>query len=88
MSAMDDDYEAGTRALACQLFGYLFGQLAGHLDDDTCRTLYPDLLKRLDDNSDPIRVRTTTTLRKQELNIGPSYGIRFTVGSVQHHTRD
>eukprot|EP01048_Picozoa_sp_COSAG05_P011722 COSAG05_NODE_1123_length_5793_cov_4.158588_11_plen_56_part_00 len=26
-----------------------FKQLVGHLDDDTCRTIYPDLLKRLDD---------------------------------------
>jgi hypothetical protein len=32
------------------------------MDDDLCRSIYPDLLKRLDDNSDPIRIGARTSL--------------------------
>lgn len=63
LSALDDDYEVGTRAITCKLFAHIFGTLAGgHMDDDLCRSIYPDLLKRLDDNSDPIRIDAAVTL--------------------------
>ena len=62
LSALDDDYEPSTRAIVCKTFKHMFGILRGHMDEETCRTIYGDLLKRLDDNEDSIRIDAAAAL--------------------------
>ena len=62
LSALDDDYEVSTRAIVCKTFKHMFVVLRGHMDEETCRTIYGDLLKRLDDNDDSIRVDAAAAL--------------------------
>ena len=38
--------QASTRAITAKLFRYIFKTLRGHMDEDLCRTIYPELLKR------------------------------------------
>ena len=46
----------------CKTFKHMFGILRGHMDEETCRTIYGDLLKRLDDNEDSIRIDAAAAL--------------------------
>lgn len=55
VSCMEDDEEA-TRRLTCLSFRHLFEQLRGRLDDMAVTKLYGELLKRLDDSSDAVRL--------------------------------
>eukprot|EP00035_Acanthoeca_spectabilis_P038872 m.57037 g.57037 ORF g.57037 m.57037 type:complete len:852 (+) comp9334_c0_seq1:395-2950(+) len=60
VSLMDDDSE-DTRLIACRVAEYVLrthrdGFTADYAGYDKLHSLYPELLKRLDDNSDPIRL--------------------------------
>jgi len=60
--ALSDD-DAGTRMLATQAMACLLRLQAGRLDGDAVRALYVELLKRLDDSSDAVRVAACDCLR-------------------------
>ena len=57
-----DDGDAATRRLAAGILSELFGLLPGKLGDEAVRTMYPDLLKRLDDSNDAVRVAACAAL--------------------------
>jgi len=51
-----DDFDASTRELVCLSLDIMFRHLPGALSEQPVMELYPTLLKRLDDSSDPVRV--------------------------------
>ena len=55
-ACMSDD-DAGTRALACGVLAAALKRLAGALDGEVARSLQADLVKRLDDADDGVRLR-------------------------------
>ena len=57
---MDDDNKS-TRLISCRTLTRTFDLLGSRLDQDRLHNLYPDLLKRMDDSSDEIRVVATHT---------------------------
>ena len=91
LSALDDDYEASTRAIVCKTFKYMFVILRGHMDEETCRTIYGDLLKRLDDNDDSIRMDAAAALATfipcVPLPIGSTL-VEYTVQTLLIHLDD
>jgi len=63
-SGLDDD-NVETRRLGCCVFDALMEKLGkGGLDQDRTRKLYPELLKRLDDASDEVRVQACAPLTR------------------------
>lgn len=60
-ACMSDD-DAGTRALACGLLAASMTDLAGHLDGEFARAVQGDLVKRLDDADDGVRLRACALL--------------------------
>ena len=59
-SSMEDDNKS-TRLVTCRVLGHIFRILGSRLDQDRLHNMYPDLLKRLDDSSDDIRVAMCAT---------------------------
>lgn len=53
---LEEDFYSDTRLAACQLAEQLLLQCGGMLDDEQRRKVYPELLKRLDDSSNAVRV--------------------------------
>jgi len=61
-SILDDD-NSETRRLSCDIFASALPRLtAAALTSDTVRKLYPEMLKRLDDASDAIRLKVCTAI--------------------------
>ncbi|XP_076458968.1 dynein axonemal assembly factor 5-like [Babylonia areolata] len=60
-TTMDDDNKS-TRLISCRVMTRTFDTMGQDLDQDRLHNLYPELLKRLDDSSDEIRVTVTQTL--------------------------
>ncbi|XP_070187800.1 dynein axonemal assembly factor 5-like isoform X2 [Littorina saxatilis] len=60
ITAMDDDNKS-TRLISCRVMTRTFDTMGQSLDQDRLHNLYPELLKRLDDSSDEIRVMVTKT---------------------------
>ena len=57
-SCLDDD-NTETRLLTCGMLAVALDRLgAGRITDGWTRTLYPELLKRLDDASDAVRIKS------------------------------
>ena len=54
-SCLDDD-EPLTRSLTCDVLTFVFAAIRGSLDAELARDIYPELLKRLDDSNDQVRV--------------------------------
>jgi dynein assembly factor 5, axonemal len=54
-STLEDDSK-DTRLIACRIMLHLFTTVGRDLDQDRLHNIYPDLLKRLDDSSDDIRI--------------------------------
>ena len=59
-STMDEDNKS-TRLISCRVMTRTFDTLGRSLDQDRLHNMYPDLLKRLDDSSDEVRVMVTHT---------------------------
>jgi dynein assembly factor 5 len=60
-SVLGDD-DAVTRRITVTVLTSLFNAMGPSLDDDGVRQLYPELMKRLDDSNDDIRVGACTAL--------------------------
>ncbi|KAL8584267.1 hypothetical protein ACOMHN_034952 [Nucella lapillus] len=60
-TTMDDDNRSA-RLISCRVMTRTFDTLGRSLDQDRLHNLYPELLKRLDDSSDEVRVTVTRTL--------------------------
>jgi hypothetical protein len=60
-SCMSDDV-ASTRSMACALMSSMLKRLAGSLDGELARALQEDLVKRLDDADDAVRLRACSLL--------------------------
>ena len=71
LSAMDDDFDVGTRQVACDLLEPMFATMAGQADEQSLKTTYEEVLKRLDDNSDEVRIAATRALSSVLLCIEP-----------------
>ena len=59
-STLEDDSK-DTRLISCRVLLHLFSTVGRDLDQDRLHNLYPDLLKRLDDSSDDIRIAMAQT---------------------------
>lgn len=60
-STLDDDGRE-TRLVSCQVLSRIFDLVGDRLHEDhRLYNLYPDLLKRLDDSSDDVRIEATKT---------------------------
>mmetsp|Transcript_5713 Transcript_5713/g.23486 ORF Transcript_5713/g.23486 Transcript_5713/m.23486 type:complete len:938 (-) Transcript_5713:210-3023(-) len=55
-AALEEDYYADTRAAACHALAMLLERCGDRLTDEHRRYVYPELLKRMDDSRDEIRV--------------------------------
>jgi dynein assembly factor 5 len=60
VSTMDEENKS-TRLISCRVLTRTFDTMGLSLDQDRLHNLYPELLKRLDDSSDEIRVMVTHT---------------------------
>lgn len=61
-SCLEEDYYADTRQATCHVMDGLLRIVAGKLTYDQKRLIYAELLKRLDDSNDAIRIAATKTL--------------------------
>ena len=59
-SCLEDD-NVSTRLVTCRAIMHIFNTVGPALDRDRLHNMYPDLLKRLDDASDDVRVATCKT---------------------------
>ena len=60
LSLMDDDNK-GTRLVACRVMTRTFDLCGSLIDQDRLHNMYLELLKRLDDSNDEIRVTVSKT---------------------------
>ncbi|XP_048757748.2 dynein axonemal assembly factor 5-like [Ostrea edulis] len=60
ITTMDDDNKS-TRLICCRVMTRLFDLMGGELGQDRLHNMYPDLLKRLDDSSDEVRITVSKT---------------------------
>lgn len=77
VSCLEDDEEA-TRRLACLSLRHFFEQLRGRLGEVAVSKLYGELLKRLDDSSDAVRLAVCGALGPF-FAVGPRAAYRGTV---------
>ena len=56
VSALEEDYYADTRAASCHAMRHLLLTAGDKLTDEHRRAVYPELLKRMDDSRNEIRV--------------------------------
>ncbi|GBG80246.1 hypothetical protein CBR_g30611 [Chara braunii] len=62
-SCLDEDYYADTRRAACHVMKNILRIAGDVLNDEERREIYPQLLKRMDDNNDKIRLDNTQSVR-------------------------
>ncbi|XP_062607964.1 dynein axonemal assembly factor 5-like [Saccostrea cucullata] len=60
ITTLDDDNKS-TRLICCRVMTRLFDLMGAELGQDRLHNMYPDLLKRLDDSSDEVRVTVSKT---------------------------
>ncbi|KAF8068179.1 Dnaaf5 [Scenedesmus sp. PABB004] len=70
---LDDDWYADLRHTACYVTQALLEQVGASLDDEARRALYPELLKRLDDSANKVRVAACASLVAFVRAAGPGY---------------
>lgn len=80
ITAMDDTNKS-TRLIACRVMTRLFELSGPSLDLDRLHNIYPELLKRLDDSNDEIRI----TVAKTWLGYLDSFGGRYDAGLYKAH---
>eukprot|EP00742_Colponemidia_sp_Colp-10_P006952 GILJ01007461.1.p1 GENE.GILJ01007461.1~~GILJ01007461.1.p1 ORF type:complete len:843 (-),score=129.06 GILJ01007461.1:37-2523(-) len=61
-SCMDDDWAPDLRFAVCRLVDRMLTVMKGVITDDQLRDLYPELLKRLDDSNDGIRMEAARAM--------------------------
>ncbi|CAN0336226.1 unnamed protein product [Ectocarpus fasciculatus] len=57
-----EDHEATTRQMTCLSLEMMFRMIPGALGDEPVRLIYPELLKRLDDSNDTVRMAVCGTI--------------------------
>lgn len=72
-SCMDEDYYADTRLSSCHTLENLLRVIGTQLTDDQKRLVYPELHKRLDDSSDPVRIQASVALEALIECLTPTY---------------
>jgi len=60
-NCIDDDWANDLRFASIVLIRRLIDYLSPHFDDEDYKEIYPELLKRLDDSQDGIRIATAET---------------------------
>uniref|UniRef100_A0A7S0RAA8 Uncharacterized protein n=1 Tax=Pyramimonas obovata TaxID=1411642 RepID=A0A7S0RAA8_9CHLO len=88
MTCMEEDYYADTRRAGTYLMEQMLEVVGAGLTDEQRREIYPNLLKRLDDSQDEIRVRAASCCRTFFLTLRAGYDDAnseyFTSGMVVH----
>ena len=59
-STLEDD-NMSTRLVTCRVMTRILATVGASLDDHRLHNMYPELLKRLDDSNDDVRVAVTDT---------------------------
>ncbi|XP_051790072.1 dynein axonemal assembly factor 5-like [Erpetoichthys calabaricus] len=72
VAALDEDSKM-TRQMACQIIGSILLLCTDQLDAETLNTVYPELLKRLDDASDDVRGAAAQALTTWFQRVPPDY---------------
>eukprot|EP00903_Cladosiphon_okamuranus_P019980 g18356.t1 len=57
-----EDHEATTRQMSCLSLEMMFRMMPGALGEEPVRLIYPELLKRLDDSNDTVRMAVCGTI--------------------------
>merc|ERR1711934_434273 len=57
-SSLEEDYYADTRLSSCHALEALLTVIGTRLTNDQKRLVYPELVKRLDDSNDKVRIQT------------------------------
>ncbi|CAM9262655.1 unnamed protein product, partial [Hapterophycus canaliculatus] len=57
-----EDHEATTRKMTCLSLKMMFQMMPGALGEEPVRLMYPELLKRLDDSNDVVRLAVCDTI--------------------------
>eukprot|EP00752_Nemacystus_decipiens_P002612 g2445.t1 len=57
-----EDHEATTRQMSCLSLEMMFRMIPGALGEEPVRLIYPELLKRLDDSNDTVRMAVCGTI--------------------------
>jgi dynein assembly factor 5 len=70
-SAMEEDYYADTRKAACYALDGVLATAGLDLGDEKRRSIYPEILKRMDDSRDDVRVLAARCARRFFLNACP-----------------
>jgi dynein assembly factor 5 len=63
-SAMEEDYYADTRLAACYALDGILATIGVELGDERRRAAYPEILKRMDDSRDDVRVAAARCARR------------------------
>lgn len=63
-SAMEEDYYADTRLAACYALDGILATIGVDLGDERRRAAYPEILKRMDDSRDDVRVAAARCARR------------------------
>ncbi|XP_073504143.1 dynein axonemal assembly factor 5 [Phyllobates terribilis] len=61
LSTLEEDSKT-SRLVSCRIIKALLGICGPHLDPDKLNTIYPEIVKRLDDASDEVRITAAKTL--------------------------
>ncbi|KAK9808847.1 hypothetical protein WJX72_004932 [[Myrmecia] bisecta] len=62
LQSMEEEYYADTRLMACHAMLHLVTLLGAEMTDEQRRAIYPELLKRLDDSSNTVRIAVCEAL--------------------------
>lgn len=72
-SSLEEDYYADTRLCSCHTLAALLNCIGTKLTNDQKRLVYPELVKRLDDSSDKVRIQACATLEAFVGCLEPDY---------------
>ncbi|KAJ8398750.1 hypothetical protein AAFF_G00419470 [Aldrovandia affinis] len=75
LAALDEDSQM-SRLLACRTLSALLRLLGPELHPDTLNTIYPELLKRMDDSSQEVRAVSVSALGRWFSCLGESYNLQ------------
>eukprot|EP00878_Enallax_costatus_P023694 GHUV01025226.1.p1 GENE.GHUV01025226.1~~GHUV01025226.1.p1 ORF type:complete len:348 (+),score=153.00 GHUV01025226.1:1-1044(+) len=70
---LDEDWYSDVRHTACYVMQLLLEQVGSQLNDEARRAIYPELLKRLDDSSNKVRIAACAALVAFIQSAGSSY---------------
>lgn len=70
--SLEEEYFVDTRLAACNGMYHLLSSAKDLLNYEQCRMIYPELLKRLDDSSNTVRINVCQALNNFVQSMGPS----------------